>query len=266
MLHPSVAFVFVLFCGFIDAYSVNPTYSSRTGEASASMVINPQGHVARTPRTHIHSSLFSFPFSTSTSSSKAGEERPKVGLFRKQNVGGRLNISLFSSRQVGTGMNLNLKNRTRKNPFLRNGGRKYRIMDRNAKLASLVKLANTFEDVISNEGEVEIADYDHIGSTTDDADVTRAFSVNTDFETNEKKVELDLALGTRKSNSKLSGSDVRKQEMVSALSVSKDSGDRAFAMLLDLGMVDVHLDPEDDLYDHEYDSLYAPDNNWINYY
>lgn len=251
MLHPSVAFVFVLFCGFIDAYSVNPTYSSRTGAASASMVINPQGHVARTPRTHIHSSLFSFPSSTSTSSSKGGEERPKVGLFRKQNVGGRLNISLFSSRQVGTGIN---------------GGRKYRIMDRNAKLASLVKLANTFEDVISNEGEVEVADYDHIGSTTDDADVTRAFSVNTDFETNEKKVELDLALGTRKSNSKLSGSDVRKQEMVSALSVSKDSGDRAFAMLLDLGMVDVHLDPEDDLYDHEYDSLYAPDNNWINYY
>ena len=109
MLHLSVAFVFVLFCGFIDAYSVNPTYSSRTGEASASMVINPQGHVARTPRTHIHSSLFSFPFSTSTSSSKGGEERPKVGLFRKQNVGGRLNISLFSSRQVGTGMNLNYK-------------------------------------------------------------------------------------------------------------------------------------------------------------
>ncbi len=62
---------------------------------------------------------------------------------------------------------------------------------------------------------------------------------------------------------KISGVQLRKRELIEAYSQSDDLGERTFAMLLELGMVDIHLDPDDPLYDHEWDMLYAPDNNWI---
>lgn len=59
------------------------------------------------------------------------------------------------------------------------------------------------------------------------------------------------------------GVQIRKCELIEAGKNSNDLGERAFAMLLELNIVEINLDPDDPLYDHEFDSLYSPDNNWL---
>lgn len=76
--------------------------------------------------------------------------------------------------------------------------------------------------------------------------------------TNENSMEEDLHV-----DEKISGVQLRRRELIEAYSQSDDLGERTFAMLLELGMVEIHLDPDDPLYDDEWDMLYAPDNNWI---
>mmetsp|Transcript_2682 Transcript_2682/g.3926 ORF Transcript_2682/g.3926 Transcript_2682/m.3926 type:complete len:296 (-) Transcript_2682:74-961(-) len=60
-----------------------------------------------------------------------------------------------------------------------------------------------------------------------------------------------------------SGIQIRRRELIESGKNSNDQGERAFAMLLELNIVEINLDPDDPLYDHEFDSLYSPDNNWL---
>ena len=84
---------------------------------------------------------------------------------------------------------------------------------RNAKLASLIELANSSDEVLgSNEVEGD-----------GDDNVTEAFSIKADFERQEKKAELDKAPG--KSN--LIGAELHKNQIVSLLPLSEDDGDCA---------------------------------------
>jgi len=43
----------------------------------------------------------------------------------------------------------------------------------------------------------------------------------------------------------------------------EDPGEKAFAILVDLGMVEVHPDPDDQAYDHSDDDEYVPEGVWI---
>ena len=43
----------------------------------------------------------------------------------------------------------------------------------------------------------------------------------------------------------------------------EDPGEKAFAILVDLGMVELHPDPDDPDYDHSDDDEYAPEGIWI---
>lgn len=58
------------------------------------------------------------------------------------------------------------------------------------------------------------------------------------------------------------GVQQRKEEFIKMYSTSVDPSDRAFAMLLELDMIEVNLDPEDPLYDDKWDALYAKHHKW----
>lgn len=177
-------------------------------------------------------------------------------LFPKQKVGGRLNLSLFSSvRQTGFSKGQQVKGQV--------GMMSTGFNNRNDKLAALMKVANAFEQTLAPRSSVRMLsmkgseDLETENSSEDK--VAKGFDVKTDFEKEENKAELDMTLGKEK----VDGALVRKNELIGKLSDSNDQGDRAFAMLLELGMVDIHLDPDDPLYDHDHDALYAPENNWL---
>ncbi len=148
----------------------------------------------------------------------------------------------------------------------------------NARLALLMKAANMFEEKSIKRKEtsrtLSIDDFmdieeeltteldtnefeDVVVPEPEDVQTPTDFSLKTDFENLEKKNEIDVALGH------LNSVEARKSKIIQEYSKSDDDGERAFAMLLELGLVQLHLDPDDEDYDNSLDNFYAPENEWI---
>ncbi len=119
-----------------------------------------------------------------------------------------------------------------------------------------------------DDDKLEFEDYeesdpgvDHKEDEKEDQGEDEVVVIEDEF-TNENSEEEDSNLDLD-ADEKIDGVQLRKRELIETYSQSDDLGERAFAMLLELGMVQLHLDPDDPLYDHEWDMLYSPDNNWI---
>ncbi len=61
-----------------------------------------------------------------------------------------------------------------------------------------------------------------------------------------------------KSDNNILNNMMKKKKVIAEYSKSPDAGDRAFATLLDLDMIELTPDPDDPSYDHSTDDLFAP--------
>lgn len=90
------------------------------------------------------------------------------------------------------------------------------------------------------------------------------------FENKATKQELDKEFKMRPSTPKNnvpigteSGPELRRRQIIIESYNSPDQGEQAFAMLLDLNMVELHLNPNDKYYDNSQDDDFAPTEKWI---
>lgn len=180
-------------------------------------------------------------------------------LFHKQQVGRRLNLSLFSSFR-STGSPFRKTNKCQSNMSNKDTRNIMSLMRNKARLATLIRVANVFEETLCSD--------ERVSAPIEGAEKAAVVQVAEEVAVEEFRKSLELSIKAHFEKADLealgiSGVEFRKKQLIEKYSDSSDDGDRAFAVLLDLGMVEVHLDPEDPLYKHEWDSLYAPDNNWI---
>lgn len=118
----------------------------------------------------------------------------------------------------------------------------------------IAESASLFESVYTNDmTEMEV-----------DTDDGHDRSIDTSFVQNQfEQGKIDIfkehldQINHESSNEKTNTLEVKKAEMIDLYSQSSDAGDRAFAILLKLNMVEIHLDPEDPHYDHNDDDAFV---------
>lgn len=140
----------------------------------------------------------------------------------------------------------------------------------NKKQTSLEKIKSVFEKRANRISKDALVNTQKIETEEMMAKRSSIENIKYVFENKATKQELDKEFKMRPSTPKNSvpigtesGPELRRRQIIIESYNSPDQGEQAFAMLLDLNMVELHLNPDDKYYDNSQDDEYAPTGKWI---
>lgn len=140
----------------------------------------------------------------------------------------------------------------------------------NKKQTSLEKIKSVFEKRANRISKDALVNTQKIETEEMMAKRSSIENIKYVFENKATKQELDKEFKMRSSTPKNnvpigteSGPELRRRQIIIESYNSPDQGEQAFAMLLDLNMVELHLNPGDKYYDNSQDDDFAPTGKWI---